>query len=150
MQPSLPKRASPLLSKEEAINANQTHTRGPKWGASQNSQNLRLVLQGPIGKVSYPKRRKAAVPATALEQSTKNRAKRSKIVESLIKNKQNTDQKPDQKSMENQPKIKPKSIKHQSKIHPKIDPKFDQNGKMSRTSSWEPSWRPLGGVLGAS
>ena len=96
---------------------------------------------------------KAAVPATALEQSTKNRAKRPKIVDLLIKNEQNNDQKPHQKSMENQPKIQPKSIQNPSKIHQKSiqnPSKFNQNRKMSRTSSWEPSWRPLGGVLGAS
>ena len=96
---------------------------------------------------------KTILKASWLEQSTKNRAKRSKNVENFNKNKQNIDQKPHQKSMENQPKIKPKSIQNQPKINQrsiKNPLKFDQNRKMSRTSSWEPSWKPLGGVLGAS
>ena len=99
----------------------------------------------------------SCVPATALEQSTKNRAKRSKIVEHLIKKRAKhqpeTWPKIDGKSTKNRTKINPKSTKNP----PKIDPKSNNIQSKSKNVAHfvlgavlEASWRRLGRILEAN
>ena len=92
-------------------------------------------------------RSKAAVPATALEQSTKNRAKRPKIVEHLIKKR--AKQRP-----ETSPKIDGKPTNNPAKINPKSTknpPRNHQN--RSKIGPGGSLWRvlgPSGGLLEGS
>ena len=103
------------------------------------------------------KAQQSCVPATALEQSTKNRAKRPKIVEHLIKKRAKqrpeTSPKIDGKPTKNPAKINPKSINNSSKIHPKsikIQSKSKNVTHFVLGAILKASWRRLGRVLEAN
>ena len=102
------------------------------------------------------KAQQSCVPATALEQSTKNRAKRSKIVEHLIKKRA-------KRRPETSPKIDGKSTNKSSQNQPQITQESTKNPKSTNIRSksknvahfvlgavLEPSWMRLERVLGAN